>query len=224
MSKSDKRSELRERNRVALIEATLDCVAEEGIARTSVSTIIERAGLSRGMIHLHFDGKDNLLEAAVAHANAHYYDGLNAQLQKAGADPSPEERIEAIVRGDLSEDVLNRRYVRIWYAFRGAAREGKTVAAYSDTRDNRLNNMAFAAFRSIVTENDMSDPDDLARDATRGTLALLEGMWTDYLIHPDTFDRNEAIRITFRFLGALMPDHFDLSGARGKCASDDANA
>ena len=39
-----------EASRRALIEATLDCIAEDGIAETSVSRIIERAGLLRPSI------------------------------------------------------------------------------------------------------------------------------------------------------------------------------
>ena len=63
-----KRQKLKEQNRVALIEATLDSIAEVGFARTSVSAIIDRANLSRGMIHLHFGGKDALVEAAAKHS------------------------------------------------------------------------------------------------------------------------------------------------------------
>ena len=54
----------KDQNRQRLIEATLDCIAEIGLVETSVSEIIARAGLSRGMIHLHFGGKDNLVIAA----------------------------------------------------------------------------------------------------------------------------------------------------------------
>lgn len=196
---------------MALIEATLDCVAELGIAHSSVSAIIERAGLSRGMIHLHFESKDKLLEAAVAHANKQYYDNLDTLLEQTGKDP--QDIIEAVVHSDLSEEVLNRRYVRIWYAFRGEARERAAINAYSDTRDDRLRNMIFQAFLTITRTAGFAEPSTLARDATHGTLAMLEGMWTDYLLHPDSFDRGEACRIIFRFLSALLPGYFTTEGA-----------
>ncbi|WP_291729678.1 TetR family transcriptional regulator C-terminal domain-containing protein [Leisingera sp. F5] len=206
-----KRDQNREQNRRALIEAVLDSVAEKGISETSVSEIIQRAGLSRGMIHLHFGGKDNLVHAAVQHSSEDYYDGLDALLQTAGS--SPQEQIEMIVRGDLSERVLNRRNVSIWYAFRGEARNRKAIAEYSDTRDERLRGMIHNAFTRIVCESDTPAPSEAARDATHGTLALLEGMWTDFLLHPDRFDREEASRIIFRFLAAMFPAHFSLKGA-----------
>ncbi|MFY0312251.1 TetR family transcriptional regulator C-terminal domain-containing protein [Leisingera sp. D0M16] len=206
-----KREQNREQNRLALIEAVLDSVAEKGISETSVSEIIQRAGLSRGMIHLHFGGKDNLVHAAAHYSSEEYYDGLEALLQTAGN--SPQERIEMIVRGDLSERVLNRRNVNIWYAFRGESRNRKAIAEHSDTRDGRLRGMIHNAFSRIVREAGTPDASAAARDATHGTLALLEGMWTDYLLHPDRFDREEAMRIIFRFLAAMFPAHFSLKGA-----------
>lgn len=210
---SGRRAQLRERNRLALIEATLDCVAELGIAGTSVSTIIERAGLSRGMIHLHFNGKDGLMDAAIEHASAEYYQNLYVLLEQVRPEAWPQERIEAIIRSDLGETILNRYNVSIWYAFRGEARVRESIRSFSDTRDKRLRSLLNEAFLSICQTTGTADPAQTARDATHGTLAFLEGMWTDYLIHPDAFDRDEACRIIFRFLSALFPRHFDLAGA-----------
>ena len=213
--RTDTRGALRQRNRQALIEATLDCVSELGIARTSVSTIIARAGLSRGMIHLHFESKDKLLEAAIAHANAIYYQQLEAMLAQAG--PSPQDTIDAIVRSDLSEAVLNRRYVSIWYAFRGEAREREIFKQYSDTRDEGLSAMARDAILTMLNSSDASDTGDaaaIAEDAAEGLLAMLEGMWTDFLLHPDEFDRDRACRICFRYMQAFLPEFFSAAGAR----------
>lgn len=199
------------KNRIALIEATLESIADVGFARTSVSEIIARANLSRGMIHLHFKGKDNLVVEAAKYASASYYDSLDQLLVNAG--PSPQERLDAIIRSDLSEQVLNRKSVSIWYAFRGEARERAAVAAYSDTRDARLRDLAYTAFLEIAIDAKLPEPEAVARDATHGILAFLEGMWTDYLLHPDSFSRNSALRIIFRFLSALFPRYFNLDGS-----------
>ena len=211
MAKNRENRETKVNNRVVLIEATLESIADIGFARTSVSEIITRANLSRGMIHLHFKGKDNLIAEAVKYASASYYDSLDQLLVNAG--PSPQERLDAIIRSDLSEEVLNRKSVSIWYAFRGESRERAAVAAYSDTRDARLRGLAYTAFLEIAIEAKLPEPESVARDATHGILAFLEGMWTDYLLHPDSFSRNSALRIIFRFLSALFPRYFNLDGS-----------
>jgi len=200
------------RNRAALIAATLDSIAELGIARTSVSEIITRAGLSRGMIHLHFGGKDKLLVAAAQSAGEAYYKTLDALLQS--TEDVPQKRLEALILSDLDEKVLNRRTVSIWYALRGEARKHAAIAKFSDTRDGKLRTLAFKALEQIARAENLAEAETVARDLTHGTLAMLEGMWTDFLLHPDAFSRETARRIVFRFLSGQLSEHFDLNGAR----------
>ncbi len=212
LKEGSKRKKLEERNRQALVEAALSSIAEIGIARTSVSEIIQRANLSRGMVHLHFGGKDNLLIAAVKQVGEAYYEHLQEFLADAGQ--RAQDRLAAIVNCDLNEKVLNRRSVNIWYAFRGEARERETIAIYTDTRDERLKHLIYRAYRELADSEGQGDSALVARDATHGTLALLEGMWTDFLLHPNAFNRAVARRIVFRFLASLFPAHFDLNGAK----------
>ncbi|MGI9435947.1 MAG: TetR family transcriptional regulator C-terminal domain-containing protein [Geminicoccaceae bacterium] len=207
---SDKREETKARNRLALIEATIASIADLGFVDTSVTRIIERANLSRGMIHLHFGSKDNLMLAAVKHASEQYYRELERRLPANNA--SPQQRLEAIISADLSDGLLNETSANVWYAFRGEAREQAAFAKYSSTRDKRLKELVLEAFTMIASETDEPDPRMLARDATHGVLALLEGMWMDYLLHTNSFNRGTAKRIVLRFLSAMFPNHFDLRG------------
>lgn len=200
-------------NRQALIDATLDCVADLGLLNTSVSEIIKRAGLSRGMIHLHFDGKANLILAAAEHADQRYYDILTRNLSAAG--PLPQHVIEASVKSDLSPESLNTRDISIWYELRGAARTNPDIARFSDTRAPRLHDLIMGPGLQICAAEGIADPKDAAHDITVGLISLLEGLWTDFMLHPDAFDRAAAQRVVFRFLAGVWPEHFDIKGARG---------
>ena len=207
-----KRRAGRERNHTLLIEATLDAIAEEGFSGTSVSAIVARAGLSRGMVHLHFSGKEKLLEEAARHSGNAYFASLEGVFSQ--ADIPAEQRIAAVIQNDLSEAVLNERTVRIWYAFRGESRDRAGIRQFSDTRDDRLRSFVLTAFQELASSDRTADPNVLARDATHGTLAILVGMWTDYLLHPRAFNRETAKRIVFRFLGAMFPLHFSQAGPK----------
>lgn len=196
-------------HRQMLIDATIDMIAEYGIVGASVTRIVNRAGLSRGMVHLHFENKRHLQVEAARYMGEQYFAKMDVFLQSAG--DSPQARLEAMISANLCEEILNRRTINTWYAFRGEARSQNAFAEYSDSRDDTLDNMFIDAFRSLA--DDRSKPDALARDAAHGTIALLEGMWTDYLLHSDAFNRDSAERIVFRFVCALFPDYFDLKGA-----------
>lgn len=194
------------RNRRLLLNAALDSVAEAGIAETTVSTIIQRAGLSRGMIHLHFGGKDGLLEAAAEAFGIKYYDEMEVQLARVSDDPV--DVIMAVIRADLGPETLNERSVAIWHAFRGEARNSPGIARFSDTRDKRLRDIIFNAFDSLFTREGLDHDAKIINEVTLGTLALLEGMWTDYMTYPNDFDRETAVRIVCRFLNGVIPGAF----------------
>lgn len=57
MQTLSKREEKKAANRRKLIEATIDSIAERGLVDTTVSAVVERAGLSRGMVNLQFESK-----------------------------------------------------------------------------------------------------------------------------------------------------------------------
>jgi TetR/AcrR family transcriptional repressor of bet genes len=196
------------RNRQVLLKATLDSVAEVGIAETTVSAIIHRAGLSRGMIHLHFGGKDGLLTAAAAAFSDEYYVEMDRQLARTSGNPV--EVILAIVRADLSPEILNERSVAIWHGLRGAARNNPEIARYSNTRDKRLRSMVCDAFAALLREAPTREYSTIANEVTLGTLALLEGMWADYMTHPNAFSRETAARIIMRFLNGIIPGSFKI--------------
>ena len=189
-----------------LIKATLDTIAEIGITDTTVSKIIQRADLSRGMIHLHFGGKNQLLAEAARFFSEEYYNEIDHQLEQATDDP--EAVIMAVVQADLSAAVMNERSTRIWHAFRGASHTDQGIAQYSSTRDKRLRATLHNAFKAIARTYEDADDSALARDATFGLLVLLEGMWVDYLTNANAFSREVAISIVRRFIAGLFPDHF----------------
>ena len=53
--------------REALLDATIDCLVEDGYAKTTTSRVCERAGLSRGAHLHHFRTRQALVAAAMEH-------------------------------------------------------------------------------------------------------------------------------------------------------------
>ena len=193
-----------ESSRQALIDATLDTIAEIGLTETTITNIIRRAGLSRGMVHLHFGGKDNLLTEATRSFSDEYHARME-RLTDIG-EASPEARIMAIVAADLSAVLLNPRSTRIWHAFRGAAGSHSGIAKYSSTQDEKLVRTMREAFRQIA--EGQGGEAISAEEATYGTLAMLEGFWVHYLTDMERFSRAEAFHLVRRMLAGLFPGRF----------------
>lgn len=193
-------------HRQALINAVLDLVAERGVPDATVSRIIERAGLSRGMIHLHFSGKDGLLIAAAQSFSESYAAAISEKLKTAG--PAPADLVMAAIRADLSEDILTPRAARLWHGFRGISNPPPEIAYFCGTRGGQIKDAIETAFLTLAQETCTQDAARLAQDATFGTMALMEGMCADYLANLDTFSRTDAERVIRLFLAGLFPGRF----------------
>src|SRR3954471_20612399 len=76
--------------RAALLDATLECLVQDGYANTTTARVSERAGLSRGAHLHHFQTRSALLAAAVGHLAARRRDEL---LAAADALPTGPERV-----------------------------------------------------------------------------------------------------------------------------------
>ena len=55
-----------------------------------------------------------------------------------------------------------------------------------------------------------------------GIKEFTEGMWTDFMLHPDAFDRVKARQVIFKFLAGVWPESFDANGARSDGADTHA--
>jgi AcrR family transcriptional regulator len=60
-------AERRATTRAALLDATIDCLVEDGYANTTTTKVVERAGVSRGAQVHHFPTKAELVAEAVRH-------------------------------------------------------------------------------------------------------------------------------------------------------------
>jgi TetR/AcrR family transcriptional repressor of bet genes len=51
----------KERRRQQLIDATIKCISNKGLGGLTLADVANEAGLSQGIVNLHFNSKDNLL-------------------------------------------------------------------------------------------------------------------------------------------------------------------
>ena len=62
----------KERRREQLIKSTINCIARRGIAGTTMADVTRDAGLSLGIVNLHFKSKDKLFEETLLYLSDEY--------------------------------------------------------------------------------------------------------------------------------------------------------
>ncbi len=100
--------------RDALVKATIEEVGLQGSLDVTVSRIARRAGVSSGLAHHYFGGKDDLLFAAMRHILAMYGAGVRAELARAR---TPEDRLAGIIRASFGPDNFEPEVIAAWLAF-----------------------------------------------------------------------------------------------------------
>ncbi|MGI9287108.1 MAG: TetR family transcriptional regulator, partial [Pseudomonadales bacterium] len=91
MSKQDRRAQL--------IKATIKCIAKNGLSGTTMADVTREAGLSIGIVNLHFQSKEKLLIETLRCIDNEYKTGWDKII---ASDGSTVEKITALVEFDFS--------------------------------------------------------------------------------------------------------------------------
>lgn len=199
-----RRTENRAKRRQQLIDATIRCISKHGIGGTKLADVAKTAGLSQGIVNLHFDSKDNLLAATLRYLADEYRQQFEQALERAG--PGPAERLEALMAMDFRPSICDRRKLAVWFAFWGEAKAVPTYRKICQQRDREYGEVLENLCRELVAEGGYDDADPaLIADALA---AMTDGLWLSCLISPREFDREQALAAVGSYLRAVFPRHF----------------
>jgi TetR/AcrR family transcriptional repressor of bet genes len=190
--------------REQLIQATIRCVADRGLADTTIATVAQEAGLSQGIVNLHFRSKDGLLTETLRYLADEY----RGAIQKAAeaAEASPVEGLLAMVELDFRRSICSREKLAVWFAFWGERRFRPTYRRICAERDRSYDDMVRMICARLCEEGGYRDVEPaLVAD---GLSALTDGLWLDLLVRPDSMSRERARRITLSYLADAFPRHF----------------
>lgn len=88
------------RNRI--LAAAADCIVREGLAQVRMASIAKAAGVSSGLVHYHFDTKEQLFAEVLSHSSQVSDTLTERALQRAGDQPA--QRLAAFLDRCLPSD------------------------------------------------------------------------------------------------------------------------
>ncbi|MFW8636660.1 TetR/AcrR family transcriptional regulator [Cribrihabitans pelagius] len=196
-------------HREVLLEATASVILRHGVSGATISRIQEESGLSRGMINLHFQSKDNLIRELARHMTREYnsaWQSFTSQVSEGVSTPEDAAaRLQALFETDFSEAVLNKRSARLTFAFRAEPDLQVLGSGYIETRGTDLHDHVRSCCRVLCAAcGTQGDPEKVAM----AIMSLLEGLWTDFHAHPDEFSRAGAVEICRTTARAFFPGYF----------------
>ena len=177
--------------RQAFVRATIECLKRHGHDGLSVRRIAAQAGASIGLINHHFPNKDALIAEAYRQFHRELVAGLERAVASAPAEPRA--RLRAFFEANFSPPHLDRDVLTAWVVFWGLYRHSKAIQrAHRDT---------YQAYVDLVRgmladlERQSGSLRMSVRLAAIGLTAMLDGLWLEWCLDPETFRPAEAVTL-----------------------------
>jgi AcrR family transcriptional regulator len=171
--------------RLRLLEATVQCLVEQGWSGTSTTLVSQRAGVSRGAQLHHFPTKNDLVVAAVEHLALVRRDELE---RGAAALPSGPGRTRAVL-GMLGDHFTSDVFVaalELWVAARADPALLAALGPFERTTGRETHRMT-------VEVLDVDEEQPGARELVQATLDLIRGLGLANTISNDGARRSRIL-------------------------------
>lgn len=173
------------------MDATLRCLAERGVEKTSIRHICEAAGVSVGLVNHYYSSKDALIADVYARLADSLLAALNEEVERIGG--GARERLSAFFRASFSPVVLDPDLLRAWLSFWSMTRRSRLIAdVHARTYGDYLTVLE-GMLQDLAREADISGFD--ARLAAIGLSGLLDGLWVEWCLNSGTFTPTEGVRL-----------------------------
>jgi TetR/AcrR family transcriptional repressor of bet genes len=203
--KSSRRTATREERRQQLIAATIKCISRKGIGSTTLGDVAQEAGLSQGIVNLHFASKENLFNETLQFLAEDYKAEFDNTLAKAPAEPA--EKLLALMEMDLKPSICDRQKLAVWFAFWGEVKSVPTYQKICEAYDRGYDAAISDLCQSIIEEGKYGSV--TAQTVTDALSSMTDGLWLSYLVSPKGFDREVAMDAVYSYLRAVFPDHYE---------------
>lgn len=198
---TDKRRLRGEESRKLIIQAAIDSIATQGLAKLTLDRVAERVGISRGLVVFHFKSKNNLIEEVLEYLGLQYAGGWHAIVAEDG-----EEHLSKLLRlidYDIRFACENPNYVSAWHAFWGDSKGNLLFHEQAVPRDEGYT-ADLAQLLEKISDEGGYDKRDLS-SVTRGLVAMMFGVWTQLHLNPGTDDYAVNVKAIRLFLEKMFP-------------------
>jgi len=183
-----------------LIAATLDSIAELGLAGATVREVAHRAGVTPGLIRRYFDNKERLVAAA--------YRTFVADLTAAAAagcgDGPAHSRLAGLIRASVTAPVADGRTLSIWAAFIGTVNSDPVMAETHREGYQSFRDLVEQLVGECMVERGAQVSQQEIRQHAIVLNALLDGLWIEISMGGDDFSRLDIVRIALNSTATLL--------------------
>jgi AcrR family transcriptional regulator len=193
--------------RANLIDAAIKLICDQGFARTTTADIAGLAGLTRGAIQHHFEGRVDLVTTILHDVEKRVLDSFTAAAPRLGLPL--EQRIDILIDG-LGSVTRSPTYLAamdIWFTSRSDPDLREVVMQSVGRYVEHFRELWHETFSDLV-------PDETISDCRRVVVAVSRGLIFSRLIAADRKDR--SINLTLETTKVLVRHHMLTARPKGR--------
>lgn len=195
------RAEIEAKRKSEIIDASMQCIHEHGIASTSLKRIAQLAGVTSGLILHYFGDKESLLEEVY---RSLYRRLAHETLKRLATAQTPVERLFAILEAQVCEEMIAAPVNATWHAICAFAPQNPNLSRMERINTKRLMSNLSHTLKSIGTE------EQEAHEIAEELHAMIYGLWSG-LAYDALSDPGQARLVLFRYVRARIPAILDRS-------------
>jgi TetR/AcrR family transcriptional repressor of bet genes len=193
----------KEERRAQIADGLLTVMARDGYERATIAAIAREAGLGSGLVHYHFESKEDILLAVITELRARVQRRYEARAARCGDDPL--DRLLAYVDAHVAlGDDADPRAVAAWVAI-GAEAIGQPAVRelYAEAVHESMAELD-KLVRACLRQADRSTRD--ARHIAAAILSAIEGAYQLAATAPDELPRGFAAPTLRKMIKGLLGD------------------
>lgn len=198
-----RRKASRAERRQQLVRATIESIAVRGFSETTLAHVSKTAGLSQGIVNLHFQTKEMLFLETLRFLRDEFRSAWGQALEKAGENPVLQ--LNALVSSCFKPSICARKKLAGWFAFLAEAKARPLYREICEAHDMAYYEALLSACQHLRAQGGYEDMDP-ARVAL-ALEAMIEGLWLSIYLSPTDMDRKTARGICRTFLAQFFPQH-----------------
>ena len=198
------RTASKEARRQQLIEATIKCISKRGIGSTTLGDVAREAGLSQGIVNLHFESKDNLFNETLRYLAEEYKSLFEKTLEKSG--PGAADKLLALMELDLKPSVCDQKKIAVWFGFWGEVKAMPAYRKMCNEYDHGYDRVIERLSKEIIAEGKYDNIN--AKNIADVLSSLTNGLWLSCLMSPKNWDRHAALDSVKGYLKSVFPQHY----------------
>ncbi|WP_321391859.1 TetR/AcrR family transcriptional regulator [Emcibacter sp.] len=184
--------------RQLFVEATICALAENGYKGTTVRKIAEYAKVAPGLLTHYYSGKDELIAESYRYLAGEFLDRFQASIARNSEEPL--EALKIFFLKTFEVDNMDPRLLKVWLSFWSLTLIRKDLAhIHRETYRQYIGSIEDMLGQAYAMDNRAVAPELIKRQAI-GINALLDGLWLEWCLDPETFSRAEGLRIVHEFV------------------------